>query len=86
MKKITVKVNNPTGLHARPASLLVKEASKFKSSIFLTKNNKDFNAKSIINVMAMGAVNGDEIILKVEGEDEDIALISIKNFIEGFEE
>ncbi|KRQ86464.1 Phosphocarrier protein HPr [Caloramator mitchellensis] len=86
MKEVKVKVVNPTGLHARPASLLVKEAAKYKSSITLTKNGKDYNAKSIMSVMAMGAAMGEELVLKVNGEDEDVAVTTIKNLIESFKD
>ena len=86
MKEVKVKVVNPTGLHARPASLLVKEAAKYKSSITLTKNGKDYNVKSIMSVMAMGAAMGEELVLKVNGEDEDVAATTIKNLIESFKD
>ncbi|CCC57770.1 HPr family phosphocarrier protein [Caloramator australicus] len=82
MKEILVKINNPTGLHARPASILVKEAMKFKSNIYLIKNNKEYNAKSIMNVMAMGAAMGDEIRIKAEGEDEKEAINSLQKLLE----
>lgn len=82
MKEILVKINNPTGLHARPASILVKEAMKFKSNIYLIKNNKEYNAKSIMSVMAMGAAMGDEIKIKAEGGDENEAINSLQKLLE----
>lgn len=83
-RKIMIK--NPTGLHARPASLLVKEANKFKSEIMLNKNGKDVNAKSILSVLSLGVTNGDEIIIKTNGEDENEAMDAIINLIETFVE
>lgn len=82
MVEVSIKINNPTGLHARPASILVKEAMKFKSNIYLIKNNKEYNAKSIMNVMAMGAAMGDEIKIKSEGEDENEAINSLQKLLE----
>ncbi|MDO6355479.1 MULTISPECIES: HPr family phosphocarrier protein [unclassified Caloramator] len=83
-RKVIIK--NPTGLHARPASLLVKEANKFKSEIMINKNGKDVNAKSILSVLSLGVSNGDEIIIKANGEDEKEAMDAIINLIETFVE
>ncbi|KRQ86154.1 Phosphocarrier protein HPr [Caloramator mitchellensis] len=79
-------IDNPTGLHARPASMLVKEANKYKSDITITKNEKIANAKSILNVLALGVAKGDEIIIKAIGDDEDDAINSIVNLISTFTE
>lgn len=83
-RKVIIK--NPTGLHARPASLLVKEANKFQSEIMINKNGKDVNAKSILSVLSLGVSNGDEIIIKANGEDEKEAMDAIINLIETFVE
>ncbi|SEF88065.1 phosphocarrier protein [Caloramator fervidus] len=83
-RKVIIK--NPTGLHARPASLLVKEANKFKSEIMINKGGKDVNAKSILSVLSLGVSNGDEIIIKANGEDEKEAMDAIINLIETFVE
>lgn len=82
MKETTVRINNKTGLHARPAGVLAKEVAKYKSSIFLIKNGKEYNLKSIMSIMAMGAAMGDELVLKANGEDEDKAVTELKTFIE----
>lgn len=76
-----VILQNETGLHARPASLFVKEASKFKSDIKLFKNEKEYNAKSIMGLLSMGAAKGDKIIIQAEGEDEETAVKELLNFI-----
>lgn len=78
-KKVIVK--NETGLHARPAGLIVREASKFKSTIALIKDSKEYNAKSIMSVMSMGAGMGEEIIVRANGEDENDALGKIADII-----
>lgn len=83
-RKVIIK--NPTGLHARPASLLVKEANKFKSEVMINKNGKDVNAKSILSVLSLGVTNGDEIVIKTNGEDEKEAMDAIINLLETFVE
>lgn len=82
-----VTITNESGLHARPASIFVKEASKFKSNIKVVKNDKEYNAKSIIGVLSMGAVKGDNILIIAEGEDEEEAIDALINLIsENFNE
>lgn len=78
--KIIIK--NETGIHARPAGLIVKEASKYKSNISIIKNTKVYNAKSVMSVMSMGALKGDEVIIRAEGEDEILAVSTIVELIQ----
>lgn len=82
MEKLTLILNNPDGLHARPAAIFVQEASKFKSDIEIEFEGQRVNAKSIIGVMSLGAFHGEEIILIADGSDEKKALESLKNLIE----
>jgi len=82
MLQQVVVIKNEIGLHARPASFLVKEATKFKSEIFMVKNGNEYNCKSIMNVISMGAKKGDEILLKVEGVDEEKAMKAVTYLIE----
>ncbi|SCY65534.1 HPr family phosphocarrier protein [Alkaliphilus peptidifermentans] len=77
-----VVIQNEIGLHARPASLVVKEATGFKSDIYFVKDGNVFNCKSIMNVLSMGALKGDELILRVEGPDEERALNVMIKLIE----
>ncbi len=72
--KTTVQIKS--GIHARPAQLIVQTAEEFGSEIFLEKIKESFkaNAKSIFNVMAMAGECGDEIQITTDGEDEDEAL------------
>ncbi|ADQ03696.1 Phosphotransferase system, phosphocarrier protein HPr [Caldicellulosiruptor owensensis OL] len=86
MVEAKVVLKNPTGLHARPASIFVTEAGKFKSDIFIIKDGKQVNAKSILNILAMGAKKGDEIVLKAVGEDEDKALKYLVDLLENLNE
>ena len=74
MVKVSYTIKNEEGLHARPASDLCKEAANFKSSISLLKDGEEYDAKSILMVLCMGAVKGDTIEIKAEGEDEKEAL------------
>ncbi|MBZ4686609.1 MAG: phosphocarrier protein HPr [Clostridia bacterium] len=80
MMQATVKITNKSGLHARPANLLVQEANKFKSEITLAYDGQEVNAKSILGVMSLGAVQGSELTVKAVGEDEDKAINDLKEF------
>lgn len=82
MKQIELVIQNPTGLHARPAKVLVNLAKKFKSEISLFNESKRANAKSMVSVLTLGVVSGAHIMLQVDGEDEDIALRELKSAIQ----
>ncbi len=74
-REITVK--NKLGIHARPASLIVKAASRFASDITLIKDDVVANAKSIMNVMMLAAAKDATILLKADGSDEEEAVRTI---------
>ncbi|UYO63453.1 HPr family phosphocarrier protein [Acetobacterium wieringae] len=77
-----VTVLNETGIHARPASMFVKTAGKFKSDIFVIKaDDKEINAKSIVGVMAGGITQGTTVKIKAEGEDEAKAVAELVQLI-----
>lgn len=84
MAEITLVIKNKVGLHARPASLFVQTANKFKSDIRVTNtsNNTTANAKSILNILTLGANQGCEINMKAEGEDADQALVALKELFD----
>ncbi len=69
-----VKILNEQGLHARPASIFVKTASKFKSNVSIVHGSGTANAKSIINIMSLGLKKGEEIKIVTEGVDEKEAM------------
>ena len=69
-----VKIINKTGLHARPASTFVMKASEFSSNITVIKDHKEYNAKSLISLLSMGASKGDTIVIQADGVDEEIAV------------
>ncbi len=84
-KVITVK--NRAGIHARPAALIAQTANKFASDVFMTKDGMEINAKSIMGVITMAAAYNSTISVKVEGSDEDEAMIALSNLFESkFEE
>lgn len=79
MKEINVKIIDPVGLHARPASELVQVASKFSCNITINYNNRDASAKSIITVMALGIKKDAQIKIVADGADEAQAIEAIQN-------
>lgn len=79
MAEKTFKVVAETGIHARPATLLVQAASKFNSEIQLQYKEKKVNLKSIMGVMSLGIGQGAEITIITEGNDEAEALKAIED-------
>jgi phosphotransferase system HPr (HPr) family protein len=79
-------VNNTTGLHARPAAMLVQVCSKFESETRLLVDGKSVNAKSIIGILSCGINQGTEVTLQVEGKDEAEAGKAIVELINGLKE
>ena len=70
-----VVVENPLGIHARPAALIVQAASRFKSDISFSKGDvQGVNGKSIMGVMMLAAEQGSEIAIRAEGEDAEEAV------------
>lgn len=80
-KSIQIKLEN--GLEARPVALLVQEASKYDSTIYIECNEKRINAKSIMGMMALGLQNGEELVVTAEGVDEKTAVDGIERFLSG---
>jgi catabolite repression HPr-like protein len=77
-----VKVKLKTGLQARPAALFVQEANRFSSDVFLEKDGKKVNAKSIMGLMSLAVSSGTEINIIVTGDDEQQAIEALTNFVE----
>lgn len=82
MKEFKYTITDEVGIHARPAGLLVQEAKKFKSTITVTKGEKTSKATALMKLMGMGIVKGDEVTVRVEGEDEEAAAAAIQAFLE----
>ena len=77
MEKKEFHITAETGIHARPATLLVQAASKFGSDINLEYNGKSVNLKSIMGVMSLGVGQGADVTISAEGDDEKEALVAI---------
>jgi phosphocarrier protein len=87
MKRKEVEIRNKLGLHARPASLVVKLAGKFESEIQLIKEDTEINAKSILGVMMLAAGPGQKVVITADGSDEIEAVDAIASLIDsGFGE
>ncbi len=80
-KNIQIKLEN--GLEARPVALLVQEASKYDSVIYIQSDDKKVNAKSIMGMMSLGLDNGDQLTVTAEGADEQTAVDNIEKFLSG---
>lgn len=81
MKEATV--NNQVGLHARPATFFIQKANEFKSSIWVEKDERRVNAKSLLGVLSLGIVKGTTINLIADGVDEKEAVDALVELIEG---
>ena len=82
MHRAEAVIKNETGLHARPASIFVERASRFKSEIAVFKDSVRYNGKSVMSILTLGASKGDRIQIEAEGEDEKKAVEELKNLIE----
>jgi len=83
-----VVVTNPQGLHARPADLFVKVASRFVAKVELVKDHERVDGKSIIHLLTLGATQGTQLSIEASGPDAEAALVALadlfaQNFLEG---
>ena len=81
MQQRDVEIVNKLGLHARPSARLTQLASGFKSNVFMSRNGRRVNAKSIMGVMMLAASKGSTITLETEGEDESEAMEALAGLI-----
>lgn len=81
MIKKNMTINIATGLEARPVAILVQEASKFDSSVYIESGNKKVNAKSIMGMMTLGLVSGESVTVVAEGPDEAEAIAEIERYL-----
>jgi phosphocarrier protein len=81
MQQRDVEIVNKLGLHARPSAKLTQLTSGFKSQVFMTRNGRRINAKSIMGVMMLAAAKGSVITLETEGEDEVAAMEALVELI-----
>ena len=82
-----VVVQNQVGLHARPATFFIQKANEFKSSIWVEKEERRVNAKSLLGVLSLGIVGGTPIRIIADGTDEQSAVNALVSLVEsGFAE
>lgn len=82
-----VLVQNQVGLHARPATFFIQKANEFKSSIWVEKEERRVNAKSLLGVLSLGIVGGTNIRIIADGTDEEDAVNSLVELVQsGFAE
>ena len=77
-----VTIKNSVGLHARPATFFIQKANSFKSSIWVEREDRRVNAKSLLGVLSLGIVKGMEITLVADGPDEEAALEALTPLID----
>jgi phosphocarrier protein HPr len=83
----TVTIANPTGLHARPATLFVEAANRFRSDVRVARGGEAVDAKSVVGLMLLEAVGGTAITITAEGIDEVEAVTALAGLVErGFDE
>ena len=82
-----VQVQNQVGLHARPATFFIQKANEYKSSIWVEKDERRVNAKSLLGVLSLGIVGGTTIRIIADGADEEQAVNGLLKLVEsGFSE
>ena len=84
MIKQEIEIINKLGLHARASSKLTQTASQFKSDVWIEKNDRKVNAKSIMGVMMLAAAKGSTISLEANGVDETAAMEALKALINDY--
>lgn len=78
----TIVVQNQVGLHARPATFFIQKSNEFKSSIWIEKEERKVNAKSLLGVLSLGITKGTEIEIIADGVDEEEAVNALEALIE----
>lgn len=76
-----VTVENQVGLHARPATFFIQKANEFKSSIWVEKEERRVNAKSLLGVLSLGIVGGTTIRVIADGQDEEVAVEALVKLV-----
>lgn len=81
MSRRSAVVKLKTGLHARPAALFVQEANKFSAEVFVEKDDKKVNAKSIMGIMSLAISTGTEITISADGTDAEQAVTALVSLV-----
>ncbi len=82
MIKREMTITNNIGLHARPATFFIQKANSFKSSIWIEKDDRKVNAKSLLGVLSLGIAKGMVVTLVADGQDENDALEGLVNLVQ----
>ena len=82
MKEFVYTITDPQGIHARPAGLFVKEATKFPCSVSVDKDGNAVDGKRLLALMGLGIKQGQEITLRCEGEQEAEAMEALSDFLQ----
>ncbi|MBE6859937.1 MAG: HPr family phosphocarrier protein [Ruminococcus sp.] len=77
-----VMVKNQVGLHARPATFFIQKANEFKSSIWIEKEERRVNAKSLLGILSLGIVGGTTIKVIADGSDEQVAVDALVELVD----
>ena len=77
-----VLVQNKAGLHARPATFFIQKANEYKSSIWVEKDERKVNAKSLLGVLSLGIVKGTAVTIIADGADEEEAIATLSELID----
>jgi len=76
-----VVISNQVGLHARPATFFIQKANEYKASIWVEKDDRRVNAKSLLGVLSLGIVKGTAITIIADGTDEEEAVVALSALI-----
>ena len=77
-----ITINNEVGLHARPATFFIQRANEFKSGIWIEKDDRRVNAKSLLGVLSLGIVKGTAVTIIADGADEEEAINTLAELID----
>ena len=76
-----IVVQNQVGLHARPATFFIQKANEFASSVWISKDERKVNAKSLLGVLSLGITRGTAVTLIADGADEEAAIDGLANLV-----
>lgn len=77
----TIVVQNQVGLHARPATFFIQKANEFVSGVWLERDERRVNAKSLLGVLSLGITKGTEVLVMVDGTDEKEAMNALEDLV-----
>lgn len=80
-RSTTVTINNPQGLHMRPAYLFVSTASRFECKIEVIKDDIRIDGKSVLDILTLGATQGTQVLLEATGSDAEFAIVALEELV-----